>query len=113
MVENQIDNIEVFGKVNFKKLKNLNLNGNKISSVEVFTMVKFLDMDSLDLEYNQINNIEAFNNLPFNSLKHLGLRNNNFDKKDEKILKIKSSLEKKFEGIDVVVGQPERGPLGC
>lgn len=89
------------------------MNGNKISSIEVFTKVKFLDINSLDLEYNQISNIEALKNLPFNAINHLGLRNNKFDKNDENILSIKTSLEQKYEGIDVVFGQPDKGPFGC
>ena len=113
MVENQIESIEVFAKVNFAKLKYLNLNGNKISSIEVFTKAKFLDINSLDLEYNQISNIDALKNLSFNTINHLGLRNNKFDKNDEKILSIKASLEQKYKGIDVVIGQPDKGPFGC
>ena len=72
-----------------------------------------MDINSLDLEYNQISNIEALKNLPFNAINHLGLRNNKFDKNDENILSIKTSLEQKYEGIDVVFGQPDKGSFGC
>ena len=51
-------------------------------------------------------------NLDFNKLNHLGLRDNKFNPKDEKIKNIVEELKKKYKDIDVVVDQPEKGPLG-
>ncbi len=103
----------MFGKVDFKNLKYLSLNGNKISSIDIFGKVNFIDLHSLDLEFNNINNIEILKNLPFIKLSHLGLRNNKFDPNDEQVKIIVEELKKKFDEIDVVIDQPEKGPLGC
>ena len=108
----KIDNIDFFGKVDFKKLKYLNLNGNKINSIEIFTKVSFKDLLSLNLEFNQINNINCLTNFSFNKLNHLGLRDNKFNPKDERIKNIVEEFKKKCKKIDVVVDQPEKGPLG-
>ena len=113
MVENEIEDIEIFEKVDFKNLEYLSLNGNKIKSIEVFSKVKFLNLERLDLENNQISRIDVLINLPFTNLLHLGLRDNKFNPKDEKVLKIVEELEKKYKDIDVAVAQPEKGPLGC
>ena len=68
-------------------------------------------MQRLDLEVNQIDNIDSFVKLPFNNLKHLGLRDNKLDKHDENVKKVVEELNKKYPKIDLVLSQPEHGPL--
>ena len=46
--------MDVFAKVNFPALKELNLSNNKIESMKVFENVKFLNLKQLDLSKNQI-----------------------------------------------------------
>ena len=67
----------------------------------------------MNLEFNQISNIDVLRNLPFTNLIHLGLRDNKFDKNDEKVKTIVEELQKKYKNIDVVISQPEKGPLNC
>ena len=111
LVDNKIENIDILSKVKFSKLKYLNLNGNKIKSIDVFTNIPFINLQRLDLEYNQISNIDSFIKSPFINLKHLGLRDNHLDEHEPNTAKIIKELKEKYKNIDLVLSQPEHGPL--
>ena len=55
MNQNEISDINVLDKVNFKELNELNLRSNKISDISLFEKVNFKELDGLDLKNNLIN----------------------------------------------------------
>ena len=73
--------------------------------------MNFINLQRLDLEVNHISNIDSLVKLPFKNLRHLGLRNNNLDEHEENIKKIVEELKNKYDKIDIVISQPEHGPL--
>ena len=52
--KNKISDINVLEKVNFKELKELDLEGNNISDISVFEKIKFEKLEVLWLEDNLI-----------------------------------------------------------
>ena len=51
---NQISEINILEKVNFKGLKELNLSSNEISDINILEKVNFKELKELDLSYNGI-----------------------------------------------------------
>ena len=82
-----------------------------VKSIEVFTKIPFINLQRLDLEFNQISNIESFIKSPFINLMHLGLRDNHLDEHESDTAKIIKELKEKYKNIDLVLSQPEYGPL--
>ena len=54
LVENNITNIDILEKVNFKELKELYLCKNNISDIKVLEIIKFEKLEILDLNNNKI-----------------------------------------------------------
>ena len=69
MGENNISNIDILLKFNFKELKELYLSNNKISDIKVLEKVKFEKLEFLDLSLNEIDLTQ--NNLIISKLKSL------------------------------------------
>ena len=55
MSSNEISDINVLEKTNFKELKYLGLSSNKISDISVFENFKLNNLEKLDIKYNEIN----------------------------------------------------------
>ena len=74
---------------------NLSLNFNNINDISVFKKVKFPKLKSLELNNNQITNIDCFDNIKNFNLELLYLNeNDNIDKK--KYSKLISKLKEKI-----------------
>ena len=52
---NNLSDINVLEKVDFKELKELNLRGNNIKDINVLEKVRFKELNILDLSLNKIN----------------------------------------------------------
>ena len=74
---NQISNITIFEKLNFKKLKKLFLCNNDIFAIDVLENVNFENLEEIDLGYNKISDINILENANFPKLKILYLYGNN------------------------------------
>ena len=69
--------LEYLEKVNFKELKELNLNSNNISDIKVLEKVKFDKLEKLYLRNNKISDINILEKVNFKELKELNLIYNN------------------------------------
>ena len=54
LASNNIDDIDILEKVNFKELKKIDLYGNHISNINILEKVKFEKLEELNLLKNKI-----------------------------------------------------------
>lgn len=93
--ENNISNIESFGKFHLKCIKRLDLSYNKIKNIDIFEKVEY-PLEYLDLQNNIINNIDIFKNKKtLKSLKTVLLNNNDLDFDTEEIKNILSNIRER------------------
>ena len=59
LYSNNISDISVLEKVNFKELADLNLARNKIKNIKIFEKIKFDKLERLNLRSNSLNNDEC------------------------------------------------------
>ncbi len=79
---NNIKNIETLTKNKSKNLKILNLSDNSIKNIEPLTRVDFPTLEELNLSSNRISNIGSIKEFVFNRLKKLNLGHNKGINKD-------------------------------
>ena len=72
----KISDIKVLQKVNFKKLKYLNLGHNKLSKIDIFKDVNFKELRELNLKFNDISDIKPLFNPNFIKLTRINLTGN-------------------------------------
>ena len=68
------DGLADLSKIDFRKLKILNLSENNISNIEIFKKNRYFKLEVLDLSSNKITNLDGLEN--FENLKELNLKNN-------------------------------------
>ena len=73
---NNISNIEILEKFPFKTLEKLNLGANMIEDISVFSKVPFRKLKVLELWENNISNIDVLSEVPFKRLRELSLSHN-------------------------------------
>ena len=70
------EGLEYLSKIEFKKLKNLDLSNNNISNISALKSIKFKNLEILDLSNNKISDIDVLEKVSFKGLKELNLNNN-------------------------------------
>ena len=70
------EGLEYLSKIEFKKLKNLDLSNNNISNINALKSIKFKNLEILDLSNNKISDIDVLEKVSFKGLKELNLNNN-------------------------------------
>ena len=70
------EGLEYLSKIEFKKLKNLDLSNNNISNISALKSIKFINLEILDLSNNKISDIDVLEKVSFKGLKELNLNNN-------------------------------------
>jgi len=78
------EGLKYLSKIEFKILKELDVNNNSISDIKVLENFKFQNLEKLNLEYNKISDINILEKVNFKELKKLKLYNNNIS--DIKVL---------------------------
>ena len=73
---NQISDISLLYRMNYKNLKELDFQHNNITDITVFEKVKFELLENLDLSYNKISLIDGLDKANMKKLKVLDLSNN-------------------------------------
>ena len=117
-MNNEIKDITVLEKVNFKKLKILYLPHNRISDITILEKVNFNELEILNLYNNIISDITPLENVNFKELKKLNLSFNEIydtffhplhvpGKNEGRRYLVKNYREKKNEGwyIDIFRGR--------
>ena len=87
--------LDYFNKIEFKKLKELNLSGNNLLDINKLGKVKLENLKILDLGGNQIKDINILENVNFKELKELYLHNN-------QISNINILEKVKFEKLEIL-----------
>ena len=78
--ENNISDIKVLEKVNFKNLEKLYLSNNyDLADINILEDVNFRELKELDLSWNNISDIKVFEKVKFEKLELLDLFGNNID----------------------------------
>ena len=76
-ITNNFDNLnECLAKIDFNKLKELNLSDNKISEIKILKDVKFPNLEYLNLNLNIIEDITVLKRVDFKHLKKLYIYHN-------------------------------------
>ena len=92
---NSISDIKVLQNLKMANLEILNLMGNKISNINILEKVNLNKLEKLDSSFNEISNINILEKVNFSQLKELNLYNN-------EITDIKILENVRFERLEIL-----------
>ena len=70
------ETLNLISKIQFQKLKEINLSDNQITNIEPLYYMNLNNVEKIDLSFNKIENIEIFKELKLPKLKEICLQNN-------------------------------------